>query len=160
MLLWQGLLSRFHLTKLDSSDAWLCSLLLLPCSSRRPLGIVPSSARQPLGRFRPSSDCRSPARSESGLRLPDRPVCCGFLPFQKSPSTRLSASLGSQMMAKVRTSDGFALPASSFAEAPKSESIAVFGTVLSFRHRLGVIWVQTSSETYCLLQLGSSRSPF
>ena len=27
--------------------------LLLPCSSRRPLGIVPSSARQPLGRFVP-----------------------------------------------------------------------------------------------------------
>ena len=44
----------------------------------------------------------------------------------------------SRMMAKVRTSVGFALPNSSFAEAPKSESIAIFGTVLSFRHRLGV----------------------
>ena len=54
----------------------------------------------------------------------------------------------------------FSLPASSFAEDLKSESTAVFGTVLSFGHRLGVIWVQTSSKTYCLLQLGSSRSSF
>ena len=54
----------------------------------------------------------------------------------------------------------FALPASSFAEALKSESTAVFGNVLSFGHRLGVVWVQTSSKTYCLLQLGSSRSSF
>ena len=160
MQLWQGLLSRFHLTKLGGSDAWLCSLLLLPCSSRRPLGIAPSSARQPLGRFRPSSACRSPAHSASGFRLPDTPVCCGCRPIQKSLSTRLSVSLGSRMMAKVRTSVGFALPASSFAKAPKSESIAVCGTVLSFRHRLGAFWVQMSSETYYLLQLGSSRSPF
>ena len=157
MQLWQGLLSRFHLTKLDGSAVWLCSLLLLPCSSRRPLGIAPSSARQPLGRFRPSSVCRSPARSASGLRLPDTPVCCGCRPFQRSLSTRLSVSLGSRMMAKVRTSVGFALPASSFAEAPKFESIAVCGTFLSFRHRLGVFWVLTSSETYYLLLLGSWR---
>ena len=157
MLLWQGLLSRFHLTKLDGSAAWLCSLLLLPCSSRRPLGIAPSSARQPLGRFRPSSTCRSPARSASGLRLPDTPVCCGCRPFQKSPSTHLSVSLGSRMMAKVRTSVGFALPASSFAEAPKFKSIAVCGTFLPFRHRLGVFWLQTSSEACYLPLLGSSR---
>ena len=32
-LLWQGLLSWFHLMKLDGSTAWLCSPLLLPCSS-------------------------------------------------------------------------------------------------------------------------------
>ena len=156
MRLWQGLLSRFHLTKLDGSAAWLCYLLLLPCSSRRPLGIAPSSARQPLGRFRPSSACRSPVRSASGLRLPDTPVCCGCRPFQRL-STRLSVSLGSRMMAKVRTSVGFALPASSFAEASKFESIAVCGTFLSFRHRLGVFWMQKSSETYYLLLLGSSR---
>ena len=50
-----------------------------------------------------------------------------------------------------------ALPASSLAEAPKFESIAVCRTFLSFRHRLGVFWVQKSSETYYLLLLGSSR---
>ena len=155
MWLWQGLLSRFHLTKLDGSAVWLCSLLLMPCSSRRLLGIAPSSARQPLGRFRPSFACRSPAHSTSGLRLPDTPVCCGCRLFQKSPSTRLSVSLGSRMMAKVRTFVGFALPASSFAEAPKFESVC--RTFLYFRHRLGVFWVQTSSETYYLLLLGSSR---
>ena len=146
MRLWQGLLSWFYLTKLDGSDVWLCFLLLLPCSRRRPLGIAPSPACQPLGRFRPSSACWSPARSASGLRLPNTLVCCGCRPFQKSLSTRLSVSLGSRMMAKVRT----------FAEAPKSESITVCWTVLSFRHRLGVFCVQTSSETRCLLQLGVS----
>ena len=82
------------------------SLLLLPCSSRRPLGIAPSSARQPLGRFRPSSACRSPAHPVSGLSLPDTPVCCGCRPFQKSPSTHLSLSLGSRMMAKVAPPSG------------------------------------------------------
>ena len=61
------------------------------------------------------------------------------------------------MMAKVCTFISFALPASSFVEASKSESIAVCGTVLSFKHRLGVFWVQMSSETYYLLQLGSSQ---
>ena len=52
------------------------------------------------------------------------------------------------------------LPTSSFVEAPKSEFIAVCRTVLSFRQRLGVFRVQTSSKTYWLLQLGSSRSQF
>ena len=61
-----------------------------------------------------------------------------------APSTRLSPSL---MMVKVRTSVGSNLPASSFVEVLKSESTAVFGTVLSFGHRLGVIWVQTSSKS-------------
>ena len=57
VLLWQGLLSRFHLTKLDGITAWLSSPILLPCScSARPLGIVLSYARQPLGRLCPSSD--------------------------------------------------------------------------------------------------------
>ena len=52
MLLWQGLLNQFHLTKLDGSAAWMCSRSTSAASSsRRPLGIVPSSARQPLGRF-------------------------------------------------------------------------------------------------------------
>ena len=113
-----------------------------------------------VGEIRPSSARRSPARLESGLRSPDRLVSCGCLPFQQSPRTHLSASLGWRSMAKVRTSVGLALPNSPFAEAPKSESITVFGTVLFSKHRLGVIRVQTSSETYCLLQLGSSRSPF
>ena len=158
MLLWQGPLSRFHLTKLDGSAALLC--YLLPCSSRRPLEIVPSSVCQPFRRFCPSSACWISTYFVPGLRLPDRPVCCGCHPFQKSPSTRLSASLGSRMMAKVCTSAGFTLPASSFVEAPKSESIAVCRTVLSFRHRLGVFWVQTSSETHCLLQRSSSWLPF
>ena len=140
------------------------SLLLLPCSSRRPLGIARGrcwgDARQPMGRFCPSSTCQSPGRSASGLRMPDTLVYCGCRPFQKPPRTHLSVPLGSWMMARVHIPVGFTLTASSFAKAPKSESIAVCGTVLSIRHRFGVFWVQTSSEAYCLLQLGSLRSPF
>ena len=50
--------------------------------------------------------CRSPACSASGLMLSDRPVCCGCA--------------------------GFALPTSSFVEAPKFKCIAVSRTVPTF----------------------------
>ena len=73
--------------------------------------------------FVPPSACRSPARCESGLRLPDRPVCCGC---RRVPEVAEYASVCFPD-AKVRTSVGFALPASSFVEALKSEFIAVSG---------------------------------
>ena len=146
MLLWQGLLSLFHLTKLDGSAAWLCSPLLLPCRSRRLLGIVPSSRWEDFVPHLPVEVLPAPCQALGCL------TNCVLWLSPIPEVTEYALSLGSQMMAKVRTSVGFMLPASSF--------LAVCGTVLSFRHRLGVFWVQTSSETYCLLQLGSSRSPF
>ena len=66
--------------------SWMAALLgsvfdplLLPCSSRRPLGIVPSSARQPLGRFVPHLLVGVlPAPSQALGRLTDRCVVVVF----------------------------------------------------------------------------------
>ena len=92
-----------------------------------------------IGKICPSSACQSPARPESGLRSPDRLVCCGSCLLPWSLRVHLSVSSRLQSMAKVCTSVGFVLPASSFMKTLKS--IGVYTTVLPFRHRPGAIRV-------------------
>ena len=83
VLLWRGLLSRFYLTKLYGSTTLLCSILL-PCSGKRLFEVVGDCFLLPCAsRWRDSSlsACRRPTQLEQGLRLPDRPLCCGCLPL-------------------------------------------------------------------------------